>query len=93
MMVSHHHNHNHNHHHHHHHNHQNHVIPKEATSFNNNGDYHFLPNSSPNWDANNGTSSTNRSTFCAIASMNLSAGMSCVSICVFFFLKNKLLIY
>ncbi|CAJ2665958.1 unnamed protein product [Trifolium pratense] len=73
MMVSHH-NHNHNHNHHHH-NHQNHVIPKEATSFNNNGDYHFLPNSSPNWDANNGTSSTNRSTFCAIASMNLSTGL------------------
>ncbi|KAI5442584.1 transcription factor DICHOTOMA [Lathyrus oleraceus] len=62
-------------HHHHHHHQQNHVIPKEATSFNNNGDYNFLPNSSPNWDANIGSSSTNRSTFCAIASMNLSTGL------------------
>ncbi|XP_058773261.1 transcription factor CYCLOIDEA-like [Vicia villosa] len=61
--------------HHHHQQQQNHVIPKEATSFNNNGDYHFLPNSSPNWDANNGSSSTNRSSFCAIASMNLSTGL------------------
>ena len=92
MMVSH-------HHHHHPHYHQSHVIPKESsTSFNNNGDYNFLPNSSPNWDAsNNGTSSTNRSTFCAIASMNLSTGMSyvchCVSVYFIIFIKKKLIFY
>ncbi|XP_004513356.1 uncharacterized protein [Cicer arietinum] len=61
--------------HHHHHQHQNHVIPKEATNFNN-SEYHSYPNSSPNWDAsNNSASSSNRSTFCAIASMNLSTGL------------------
>ncbi|RHN50390.1 putative transcription factor TCP family [Medicago truncatula] len=83
MMVS--------HHHHHPHYHQSHVIPKESsTSFNNNGDFNFLPNSSPNWDANNnGTSSTNRSTFCAIASMNLSTGMSYVCQCLFYYFHKK----
>ncbi|RDX99237.1 Transcription factor TCP1, partial [Mucuna pruriens] len=48
--------------------HQNAVIPKEASV--NHSDYHSFPNFSPNWEANSG--STGRSTFCAIASMNLS---------------------
>ncbi|XP_047148781.1 transcription factor DICHOTOMA-like [Vigna umbellata] len=51
--------------------HQNAVIPKEASV--NNSDYHSFPNLSPNWEANN--DANGRSTFCAIASMNLSAGL------------------
>lgn len=50
--------------------HQNTVIPKEASV--NNSDYHSFPNLSPNWEAN--SAANGRSTFCAIASMNLSAG-------------------
>ncbi|KAE9590279.1 putative transcription factor TCP family [Lupinus albus] len=59
----------------HHHHHQNLMIPKEA-SFNNT-DYNSFTNLSPNWDsASNGGSGINgRSTFCTIASMNLSTGM------------------
>ncbi|KAL9297382.1 hypothetical protein ACSQ67_023278 [Phaseolus vulgaris] len=51
--------------------HQNTVIPKEASV--NNSDYHSFPNLSPNWEAN--SAANGRSTFCAIASMNLSAGL------------------
>ncbi|TKY64969.1 Transcription factor TCP1 [Spatholobus suberectus] len=51
--------------------HQNVVIPKEASV--NNSDFHSFPNLSPNWEANN--AATGRSTFCAIASMNLSTGL------------------
>jgi len=58
--------------------HQNAVIPKEASV--NNSDYHSFPNLSPNWEANNGANG--RSTFCAIASMNLSTGKC-------FFFMNK----
>ncbi|KAK7374734.1 hypothetical protein VNO80_08171 [Phaseolus coccineus] len=50
---------------------QNAVIPKEASV--NNSDYHSFPNLSPNWEANN--AANGRSAFCAIASMNLSAGL------------------
>ncbi|KAH1238581.1 hypothetical protein AAZX31_08G251000 [Glycine max] len=52
--------------------HQNAVIPKEASV--NNSDYHSFPNLSPNWEANN-NGANGRSTFCAIASMNLSTGL------------------
>ena len=51
--------------------HQNLEIPKE-TSLNNN-DYHSCPNYPPNWDTNEDTSG--RSSFCGIASMNLSTGI------------------
>lgn len=51
--------------------HQNVVIPKEASV--NNSDYHSFPDLETNWEANNGA--TGRSTFCAIASMNLSTGL------------------
>lgn len=55
--------------------HQNAVIPKEASV--NNSDYHSFPNLSANWEANN--AANGRSTFCAIASMNLSAGKFFIS--------------
>ncbi|CAJ1837627.1 unnamed protein product [Sphenostylis stenocarpa] len=51
--------------------HQNVVAPKEASL--NNTDYHSFQNWSPNWEVNN--AANGRSTFCAIASTNLSTGL------------------